>query len=107
VASSYIYGWLRQHTPKDAILGARDAGKLGWFSGRRVVNLDGLINDARFLEALRTDTVDTYICGSPIRYLLYDRPFVATRLSDSGPCRVRDMGTATEDWVVLEVVREP
>ena len=105
VASRFIYGWVKEHTPEDAVLGARDAGKLGWFSGRRVVNLDGLINDGRMLEALRTDTVDAYICASPIGYVLYDRPFVATKLEESGPCRARDLGPATEDWVVLEVQR--
>jgi len=105
VASRFIYGWVKEHTPEDAVLGARDAGKLGWFSGRRVVNLDGLINDERMFEALRTDTVDAYICASPIGYLLYDRPFVATKLTASGPCRARDLGPATEDWVVLEVER--
>lgn len=107
VSSRHIYGWVREHLPADAVLGARDAGKLGWFSGRRVVNLDGLINDAAFLNALRTDTVDAYICASPIRYLLYDRPFVATKLTPTGPCRVKERGPATDDWVVLEVERDP
>jgi hypothetical protein len=107
VSSRHIYGWVREHLPAGALLGARDAGKLGWFSGHRVVNLDGLINDAAFLKALRTDTVDAYICASPIRYLLYDRPYVATKLTEAGPCRIRSAGTATDDWVVLEVVRDP
>jgi len=104
VASRFIYGWVKEHTPEGATLAARDSGKLGWFSGRRVINLDGLANDQWFFEALRAGTVDPYICERPIDYLLYDRPFVSTKLMDpGGPCRARDAGPATEDWVVLEV----
>lgn len=42
--------WIRENTPQDAIIGAWNAGQLGYFSGRRVVNLDGLINSKRYLE---------------------------------------------------------
>jgi len=104
VASRFIYGWVKEHTPEGATLAARDSGKLGWFSGRRVINLDGLANDQWFFEALRAGTVDPYICERPIDFLLYDRPFVSTKLMEpGGPCRARDVGPATEDWVVLEV----
>jgi hypothetical protein len=41
VSRRYIYGWVRDHLPDDAVLGARDAGKLGFFADRPVVNLDG------------------------------------------------------------------
>jgi hypothetical protein len=76
VAERYVYGWIDLNLPEDAVLGARDAGKLGFFSGRPVVNLDGLANDQRFLAALRHGTVAEYIAASPIEYLLFDRPWV-------------------------------
>ena len=76
VAQSHVYGWIRRTLPPDAVLGARDAGKLGFFSGRPVVNLDGLANDQRFLAALRDNAVSGYIAASPIQYLLFGRPWV-------------------------------
>lgn len=36
--------WLRTETTPDDIVGAWNAGILGYFSGRRVVNLDGVVN---------------------------------------------------------------
>jgi hypothetical protein len=76
VAERYVYGWIGLNLPENAVLGARDAGKLGFFSGRPVVNLDGLANDQRFLAALRHGTVAEYIAASPIEYLLFGRPWV-------------------------------
>ncbi len=128
VAERFVYGWIRRTLPPGAVLGARDAGKLGWFSGHPVVGLDGLIGDQRLIEAVRDGTEARFICESTIRYLLFDRPWVGGfdpkdptkppldasglpgvlhRLATSGPCTLRDAGPATEDWVVLEVVRRP
>jgi len=76
VAESHIYGWIDGTLPPGAVLGARDAGKLGFFSGRPVVNLDGLANGQHYLAALRDNTVAEYIAASPIEYLLFGRPWV-------------------------------
>ena len=127
VRDRHIYAWVRQALPPDAVLGARDAGKLGFFSGRPVVNLDGLINDQRLLAALRDDRVDAYICDSPIEYLFYDRPWLEGfdpsvpdrppphesgigwtlhRLHRLPGCTLREIDGATDTWVVIEVVRD-
>jgi hypothetical protein len=37
--------WMREHLPADAVIGAWNAGIYGWYAGRTVVNLDGLVND--------------------------------------------------------------
>lgn len=39
--------------PPGAVIGAWNAGELAYFSRRRVVNLDGLVNDTRFFRHLR------------------------------------------------------
>jgi len=109
VADRFIYGWIRSTVPAGTVLGAKDAGKLGWFSGRTVVNLDGLINDDRFLDALRDGRVGAYVCGSPIRYLFIDRPYLGefqAELSRTATCGLRDTDPSTKDWAVLEVDRE-
>lgn len=42
--------WLREHTPIDARAAAFNAGILGYFSGRVVINLDGLVNSRRYFD---------------------------------------------------------
>jgi len=127
VASRHIYGWLADHLPHDAVLGARDAGRLGWFAPQKVVNLDGLINDATLLAALRDGTEADYLLRSPIRYVLVDRPWLLGfdpahpetpprervglpealwRLNQRPDVDVRDVPTGT-DWVITEIVRLP
>jgi dolichyl-phosphate-mannose-protein mannosyltransferase len=126
LADRYIYGWVRRTLPPDAVLGARDAGKLGFFSGRPVVNLDGLINDQHLLAAIESGREDDYIYASPIRYVLSDRPWLdgfdprhperppeprtglgetLYRLGSRPDCRLRAVEDADGDWVVTEVVR--
>ena len=126
VADRHIYGWVKENLPERTVLGARDAGKLGYFSGRPVVNLDGLINDREFFEALRDRNEDAYIAASPIRYLLYDRPWLGGfeaskpdaplprpselgemlgRLARRPGIALREIGEPPPDWVVLEVTR--
>jgi len=127
VADRYIYSWVRRELPPGAILGARDAGKFGFFSGRSVVNLDGLINDQRLIAALRDGKVAEYICRSPIEYLFYDRPWLGGfdpvapgtvpaagnelaetlhRLQGLPGCSLREIPGATDEWVVFQVLRE-
>jgi len=126
VADRHIYGWIRKNLPAGAVLGARDAGKLGYFSGHRVVNLDGLANDQRFYEALATHTEDAYVAQSKIGYLLYDRPWLGgfdpahpeaplpepgelgqmlTRLARRPGITLVETGHPPPDWVAIEVQR--
>ncbi|HEX4935249.1 MAG TPA: hypothetical protein VFV33_18830, partial [Gemmatimonadaceae bacterium] len=124
VADRFVYGWIRRTLPADAVLGARDAGKLGWFSGRRVVNLDGLINDATLYAAIRDGEVDRWIADSPIDHVLMDRDWlegwdpsrpeepprerggfgeVMWKLSRRPGIAVREVPGATENWAVMKI----
>lgn len=47
--------WASAHVPAGAVVGAWNAGLLGYLSGRRVVNLDGLVNSWDYDRAGRTD----------------------------------------------------
>jgi len=126
VADRHIYGWIRQNLPHGAVLGARDAGKLGYFSGHPVVNLDGLINDQHLIEAIAGRREDAYIADSSIRYLLFDRPWLGGfdaarpdallpkptplgemlgRLARRPGIALKEIGEPPPDWVVLEVTR--
>jgi len=45
-------GWMRENLPQDAVLASWNAGQLGFFSDRTVINLDGLVNDRRYFEEI-------------------------------------------------------
>lgn len=63
--------YLAKTFPEGTVFGAWWAGNLGYFSDRRVVNLDGVINSREYLERyLKTDTVERYILHGPIEYLV-------------------------------------
>jgi len=52
-----------------AVIGSWDAGYVGYFCTRRVVNLDGLVNSYRFQRILREDGFAAYLDSAGIDYL--------------------------------------
>lgn len=46
--------WIDENLPEDAVLASWDAGVVGYFSDRRVINLDGVVNS---LEWHRAETI--------------------------------------------------
>jgi len=64
--------WLRTHLGEDESAGAFNAGILAFFSGRRVVNFDGAINNAAY-AAIRSNELMKFIHQSGVSYYLdYD-----------------------------------
>ena len=49
--------WVEGNLPDDAVVGSFDAGVFGYFAGRPVVNLDGLVNSYEWYDA-RLEGVD-------------------------------------------------
>jgi hypothetical protein len=125
LAERRLFGWVRHTLPQEAVLATTDAGMLGFFSGRPVVNLDGLINDERFLEALSRGERDRYVVASPITHLVAGEGALqgwSPEAPDRPPQAHDWMGTLlyevnrrpgahlveagrVEGWVVFEVVR--
>src|SRR5229473_1834131 len=64
-AASYI----NQRLPKDAIIGSWDAGYLGFYSDRSVVNLDNLVNNYELFEATQQDQLPRYLEKKDVTYL--------------------------------------
>ena len=60
--------WIRDHTEKDAIVGGFNTGITSYYSDRRVVNLDGVMNDAA-IWAIRSRSLQRYIDSQHIEYL--------------------------------------
>lgn len=62
--------WVRDHTPKDAVIAAYDIGALKHYSGRRIVDLFGLL-DERVHPLLRKRDAASYVRDSQADYVLY------------------------------------
>lgn len=62
-------GWVRSHVPRDAVVGAWNAGTIGYLSGRQVINLDGLVNSWTFFRSDRLDLC-AYAQREGIAYLV-------------------------------------
>jgi hypothetical protein len=62
--------WMREHLPKDAKVGVFNAGYIGYFSERNVVNLDGLINGVEFYQYLKDGRgVWKYVSDQKLDYI--------------------------------------
>lgn len=62
--------WARSNLPEDAVLGSWDAGAIGYYSHRRVINLDGEVNDLSYLRALRAGRTAEWAKDQRIDYLV-------------------------------------
>jgi hypothetical protein len=66
-----VITWINEHIPVYARIGAWNAGQLGYFSDRTVVNLDGLANDRAFLSHLKSGApILDYLEKEGITYLV-------------------------------------
>jgi hypothetical protein len=85
--------WIRAYTPPSARIGSWNAGMLGYFSHRAVVNLDGLANNGDyFRRVVRGKDLEGYLrserigwladqsCGPSPRPTIYLRSFFAGHL---------------------------
>jgi hypothetical protein len=90
--AAYAAGrWASEHTPPSAVFGMYDAGVFGYFSGRSVINLDGVVNDLPYQDSLREGRLVEYLRKSRVGYLVshevgkrealndYERTFVRVR----------------------------
>lgn len=69
-ASSYgAAQWLNQNVPPDARIGSFNSGVLAYFSGRTIVNLDGLVGNAA-AAALRERRLWEYVRSQGLGYLV-------------------------------------
>ncbi len=81
--------WIDRHTAGDARIGAFNAGLLGYFGNRTVVNLDGSVN-AEAYRALREGWLMDYIVSKRIDHLVDWRgtlPLAGCHESTDATCR--------------------
>lgn len=53
--------WLSDNVDETTLVGATDAGVLGYFSSQQVVNLDGLVNSTAYFEVKRSQRVEEWL----------------------------------------------
>lgn len=64
--------WTNAHLPDDAVVGAFNSGILGYFSERKVVNLDGLVNNSAY-DAMREKRLWSYLSAAGVTHIIdYD-----------------------------------
>jgi hypothetical protein len=101
--------WLRDHTPRDAVVAAQDVGAIGAIADRRVVDLGGLVtpeiipfkwDDRRTVEYLERVKPD-YLVILPV-----DRPILRERTDLFTPVYAaqipsEDLLTASSNYIVV------
>ncbi len=63
--------WVQNNTPDDAIFAMRDCGIFGYFSDRRTINLDGLVNDYEYQDYVSQGRLDEYLEENGVDYFVY------------------------------------
>ncbi len=84
--SRAVAAWLSAHTPANAVYAMGDrAGALGFFLDRPIYQLEGIVNDARYLSALEQNEVDrTWLLANGVRYLVTTRDVAVHREAAGG-----------------------
>lgn len=62
--------WMDANLPTDAVAASWDAGVVGYFAGRPVVNLDGVVNSFEYYQATRNGTVGPFLAASGVGYVV-------------------------------------
>jgi hypothetical protein len=62
--------WAREHTPADAVFAMSDCGHFAFFSTRRVINLDGLVNNMDFQRTLTQHRLGQYLRDNHVAFLV-------------------------------------
>ena len=61
--------WMRQHLPADSVVAVIDwPGALAWYSGLRILPLDGLVNDFRYNDDLLAEGATHYLCSHGVTH---------------------------------------
>jgi hypothetical protein len=90
---------IAQRVQPEAVIGAQDAGLLGYFLPNHVVHLGGLVNDREFYEVLKAGRLQEYVYRNRIAYL--------ANLADPGPADAFVMMMGRDNLVLLYQSDQP
>ena len=106
----HVVDWIATHTPPDATVGVFNSGAIGYFSDRRVVNLDGKVNPGA-LAALQRGKLGDYIAARHIDYVIDHAWIVEHFLAEGAATAVRlervegDGALGVRGWAAYRVLR--
>ena len=96
-----VVRWIETETPPEARFGIFNSGAIGYFSSRRVLNLDGKVNPEA-LTALRRGDLRGYVAAAHIDYVV-DHGWILDRFLRPGEARGGVQFTRVADETVLGV----
>ena len=80
VTSYQAAKWVKTNLPADAVIAMKDAGDMGFYSDRPVVNLDGLVNSFEYQDSLKEGRFREFLRHSGVSYFaqhaFWDNPDV-------------------------------
>ena len=89
--------WVDTHCPRDAVFAMTDCGTFGYFSDRRVVNLDGLVNSLEYQEYGRDGRLAEFLAKCRVKYIMvhgmvakYEDQYAKDQLRLDIPCAMYD-----------------
>ncbi|TGD83794.1 hypothetical protein BayCH28_28390 [Mycolicibacterium sp. CH28] len=62
--------WVKTNLPANAVIAMKDAGNMGFYSDRPVVNLDGLVNSFAYQDALKDGRFREFLRNSGVNYFV-------------------------------------
>ncbi len=70
VASYNAACWARENTQPDSVFAMKDAGHFSFFSRRKVINLDGIVNNLQYQDVLKEKNLKKYFADNNVMYLV-------------------------------------
>jgi len=62
--------WLNQNVARQTRVGSWDAGLIGYYARHPVINLDGVVNDVQWLNAMRQGTAGERLRNEDVRWIV-------------------------------------
>lgn len=81
--------WARQNTPPQAVFAMKDCGVFGYYSDRRVVNLDGVVNNSELQTYLHRQQLGRYLARKGVRFLVQHAVHERSRAVENAPAVAR------------------
>ena len=70
VVAREVGKWVQHNTDEDAIFALKDTGAFGYFSDRRVINLDGLVNTKEYQDFAVENGISRYFDRENVSYIV-------------------------------------
>jgi hypothetical protein len=61
--------WAKKTTTAETVFAMKDAGHFAFFSGRNVINLDGLVNSFSYQDVLKEKRLNKYLLRNNVQYI--------------------------------------